>query len=76
MDLIKQFIDQRTVDCPGEDERAGAVYLAYREWAIGHGERPVSNTKFGTAAVERGIRRLKRKKGNFYLDIKVLRHGE
>lgn len=76
MDLIKQFIDQRIINCPGEDERASAVYSAYGEWAIGQGERPVSNTKFGTAAVERGIRRLKRKKGNFYLDIKVLRHGE
>lgn len=76
MDLIKQFIDQRIVDCPGEDERASAIYSVYREWAMGQGERPVSNTSFGTAAVERGIRRSRRNKGKFYLDIRVLKHGE
>ncbi len=76
MDLIKQFIDQRTVDCPGEEERASTVYSVYREWATEQGERPVTNTKFGTAMIERGYRRSKRNKGNFYMDISVLRHGE
>lgn len=72
MDLIIQFADQRIVDCPSEDERASVVYSVYREWAMAQGERPVTNTKFGTAMTERGYRRVKREKGNFYLNIGVL----
>ena len=76
MDLFRQFITQRIVERRGEEVRASHVYSAYRDWATGQGERPVTNTKFGTAMVEREYRKVKREKGIFYLDIGVLRNEQ
>jgi len=76
MDLFTQFITQRIVESRGEEVRASHVYSAYRDWAIGQGERPVTNTRFGTAMAERGYCKAKREKGNFYLDIGVLRNEQ
>ena len=75
MDVMKQFIEERIVERPGEKERAAVLYSAYRDWALEQGERPVTNTRFGTALVERGFEKDKDNKGVVYYDIKVLRHG-
>jgi putative DNA primase/helicase len=74
MDLFMQFITQCIVERRGKEIRASHVYEVYRDWATGQGERPVSNTKFGTAMVERRYHKIKREKGISYLDIGVIRN--
>ena len=78
MDVVSQFISEQIVvgkNCIGEDVRALVVYKIYVEWALGQGERPVSNKAFSLALSERGIQRARRMDANYFLNIKVLRHS-
>ena len=73
MDLFLQFIQQRIVDRPGDEIRASVVYSVYQEWAEAQGERPVTNTKFGTAMGDHGYQKTRKGKGYYYVGIGVLR---
>ncbi len=55
-DVLKTFledccIEQPLVFCPAAD-----LYRAYQDWAKGHGEEVMSQTRFGTRLRERGFR--------------------
>jgi len=57
MDVIAGFLS----DCcmVGDGYRVGAsdLYAAYKVWAEGDGDKPLSNTKFGRRLTERGIQK-------------------
>lgn len=73
-DVMAEFIEERIVDRAGKKVRANIVYKIYREWAIEQGEKPVTNAAFGQELIEQGIHRGRDARGNFYTDVKVLRH--
>lgn len=57
MDVMGEFIAERCIEGHGLIELASDLYHAYAEWITGRGERPVSQTRFGTQLETRGFQK-------------------
>lgn len=55
MDAIGAFIDESCVTGDGLEATARELYAAYTKWAEDSGERPLSQTRFGTELGNRGM---------------------
>ena len=73
-DTLKTFRADRCNEGPTLSVRAGGLYQAYRQWAEGNGERPVTATKFGRYFGEI-FDSVKDKRGKVYLGIDLCGDG-
>ncbi len=55
MDVLGDFIAERCIEQDGLIEFASELYHAYAAWITERGERPVSQTRFGTQLETRGF---------------------
>lgn len=58
-DVIGEFIEQRCIVAPEWSAKARELYHAYTAWCDDTGERPKTQTEFGTRLGERGFSRVK-----------------
>lgn len=71
MDVLGAFIEERCEVDRLAEVTAKALYAAYRTWAEDAGERPVTQTAFGMAMVERGFDKARKAGGYRYHGIRL-----
>jgi putative DNA primase/helicase len=71
MDILGQFLDECTVSGQRCEVSAGTIYQAYVRWSEGGKEKPITQTRFGEQMIERGIDRIRRRNGFYYLGIEL-----
>lgn len=69
MDIIGKWIEDRCEQGPTLTTAANEAYRSYKSWSEDNGYRPMSSGAFGREFEQRFIK-VKRKEGNFYLDVK------
>jgi len=72
MDTLGRFIDECAVVGERREVSAAAIYQAYVRWSEGGNERALTQTRFGEQMIERGIERIRRRNGFYYLGIGLL----
>lgn len=72
MDTIGQFIEQRCEKREDSRETAADLYRSYREWSEENGLMPFSQTRFGIAVVERGVRKVKTHGNIAYVGLRII----
>jgi len=73
-DFFADMIDVATGDEPIGivfEEKGSVVYSAYMQWTSFNNEKPMSNTMFGNLLKERGIKKVRKNKGVYYVGIRI-----
>jgi len=76
MDTVAPFFEARCVIEPRASVKAGELYGAYKTWAEGAGESPISQSAFGLRLNEKGYRMEKRPDGKRRIGIRLRQDGE
>jgi len=71
MDIVAQFLDACTEEKPDSAIKASDLYRAYKTWCDRNGEHVLSNTLFGRRLTAYGLRKERRREGNFYVGIEL-----
>lgn len=69
MDIIGKWIEDRCEQGPTLTTAASDAYRSYKSWSEDNGYRTMSSGAFGREFEQR-FKKVKRKEGNFYLDVK------
>lgn len=70
-DQIGRFLDERTIQAPGQTVMARDLYNAYYAWCQSYAEFPVSGTAFGKEMSKRGFERVAKPQVH-YKDIRII----
>jgi putative DNA primase/helicase len=73
-DILKDFfdLDYTLTDSDLDEINATTLYLDFKTWWFKtEQEKPMSSTKFGRLVRDRGIKKIRRETGNYYLGIKI-----
>ncbi len=57
MDVVQRFLDERCRVSLVSDVGSTDLYTAYKEWAQNGGERPMTQTRFGSRMADLGFRK-------------------
>jgi putative DNA primase/helicase len=68
MDVVTAFLDSCTINKPGAEIQASALYKAYTEWAKENNEYIMSNRKFGIE-VGKKYEKIRKSQGQTYVGI-------
>jgi putative DNA primase/helicase len=69
VDHIGRFISEQCIENSTAETKARPLYSAYRKWMEETGEKPVTETSFGSALKQRGFEKQHTKKGGLYQGI-------
>ena len=70
-DMVGRFLEERTVQAPGEKVAASELYAAFQRWCVENSEQPITGTMFGKRMTEKGFEKVT-KPYTHYLGIKLL----
>lgn len=70
-DRVSAFIDQRCETGPKEEQPAGELYRAYKNWALENGEEPLTSTAFGRRLEEKSFGMKRGGKGRVRLGLSL-----
>jgi phage/plasmid-associated DNA primase len=68
-DRLAPFLEERCGFDPSASIECGRLYRAYREWAEGEGENPITSNEMGRKLSARKIVREHTRRGDFYRGI-------
>jgi putative DNA primase/helicase len=71
-DTVGRFITDKCIEGPHGRVKAGDLYREYRSWAEAAGERPMTQTAFGTRLGDRGLAREKDRTGWWWVGLALV----
>jgi putative DNA primase/helicase len=69
VDQIGRFISEQCIEHKAAETKARALYSVYRKWIEEAGEKPVTETSFGSTLKQRGFEKRHTNKGAIYQGI-------